>query len=121
MLDEHGFGGEYGRGWQGRDSWQSDAGGYASFMVQEFKSTADAIAFDEESVRRACQDAKNTFTIPDVPGAMGLSLRGSAPPVDEEITFVRGPRRYIVTLSLRHHSDYQGIARMASLENEVAR
>ncbi len=117
MLDGHGFQAGYIRSWTSERSWQDPDGGAVVLYVYEFASTEDALAFDEESVRRACAHAENTFTLHNAfMGAMGLSMREVNAPVTEEV-FVRGPRRYVVSLELARHTDFGRIADLAEREH----
>ena len=122
MFSEHGFTGGYDRGWQGNGAANTGGAGAVEFYVYEFASTDDALAFHETSLRNACQDAKNTFTIPDMPSVVGLSLRLSFPEVQEEASFVLGPRVYFVPLSQdRHDEGYHRVVELVRIGRKFAR
>ena len=121
MFEGHGYVAGYLRTWHSGQSSSTPSGGVALAYVQEFASTDDAIAFDEESWARACDRAAATFTVSGVDGATGVSLRDAGAQVDEEVTFVRGPRRYIVILQLSKHFDYDRIREIAQAQAGFAR
>jgi hypothetical protein len=122
MFSNHGFTGGYDRGWQGEGAASTGGAGAVEFYVYEFASTEDALVFHETSLRNACQDTKNTFTIPDVPSVVGLSMRLSFPEFQEEASFVLGPRVYFVPLSQDHHDEgYHRVVELTRIATKVAR
>jgi hypothetical protein len=122
MFSEHGFTGGYDRGWQGQGAANTGGAGAVEFYVYEFASTDHALAFHETSLRNACQDTRNTFTIPDMSSVVGLSLRLSFPEVQEEASFVLGPRVYFVPLSQDHHDEgYHRVVELTRIGKKVAR
>jgi hypothetical protein len=122
MFQEHGFTGGYDRGWQGKGAANTNGEGAVEFYVYEFASTDDALAFHERSLRNACQDTKHTFTIPDLPSVVGLSLRLSFPEFQEEASYVLGPRVYFVPLSQDHHDEgYHRVVELLRMGRKVAR
>lgn len=121
MVQDHGFKAGYVRGWTSSQSWQTPDGWAVVLWVWELASVNDAVAFDEESLRNGCQQTRSTFTVPGVRGATGISLRHTGSPVAEEMSFVRGPRRYVVSLELAVHDGYDRPVELARREDVVAR
>jgi hypothetical protein len=122
MFADHGFTGGYDRGWQGKGAASTGGAGAVEFYVYEFASTDDAIAFHETSLRNMCQDTKHTFTIPDMPSVVGLSMRLSFPEFQEEASYVLGPRVYFVPLSQDHHDEgYHRVVELTRMGKKVAR
>jgi hypothetical protein len=79
--------------------------GFARAEVYEFDTPASAVASLTQHLRSRCQDTAATFTIPGLPDAVGISVRGSVPLVADEVLFVRGPRRYLVVRGMKAASD----------------
>lgn len=98
MMEQYGFKEGYERDFIAPNSWRGD--GFVATYVFELRSPEDAVQFDDESLRRRCQSTKETFSVSEVRGLIGLSTRGSAPPVEDQVSFVRGPRRYVVIRGL---------------------
>jgi hypothetical protein len=88
--------------------------GFARAQVYEYNSPAAALASVTQHVMSRCQDTASTFTIPSLPDAVGISVRSSSPRVSDEVLFVRGPRRYLITRGMNAstdgHRDIAGLA-----------
>jgi hypothetical protein len=121
MLDRFGWRAGYARSWTSERSWQVPDGAAVVVLVYEFGSVENAVAFDEESAKRACQQTKNTFTLPTLRGELGLSIRDMNAPVTEEVTFVRGARRYVIGLELARHTDYDRVYDLVEKADLLAR
>lgn len=113
MMEQFGFKEGYERDFIAPNSWRGN--GFIATYVFELSSPEDAVQFDNESLRRRCQSTKETFSVPEVRGLIGLSTRGSAPPVEDQVSFIRGPRRYVVIRGLGQppltHSEAADLAR----------
>lgn len=118
--DLAGFVAGYSRSFIAPESWRGE--GFVTFEVYEFRTSAAAVDSLEQRLRFRCEDTAQTFMVSEVPDAVGASLRGSAPPVEETILFVRGNRRYLVERGLgeppRNHD--QAIA-LAVAASQIAR
>jgi hypothetical protein len=77
--------------------------GFARAEVYEFNTPASAVASLTDHLRSRCQDTAETFTIAGMPDAVGISVRGSS--VEDEVLFVRGPRRYLIVRGTKAASD----------------
>jgi hypothetical protein len=75
--------------------WQSDAGGVLQVEVLQFDSHAHAIDFQDWIIYASCSNADDVFAAPDVPGSIGLRLIWSNGDISEQVSFVRGSRRYL--------------------------
>jgi len=123
-LQSHGIDG----GWL--RIWFADAGNVrtddaqgAFVKIYELRSTADAIAVDDDVMTDPvfCPYIKSMFLVPEIPGAIGLIDEGANFAHEERVTWVRGPRRYEVSLSGISVKPYDGIRTLADLEQSFAK
>ncbi len=94
LFVRHRFESGYARTWIGPGSWTTpDGRGAATVNAYEFRSAADAEAFDHDVAEHACALASEVFLLEGVPGSIGMQLRHNGM-VEETVTFVRGTRRF---------------------------
>jgi hypothetical protein len=79
--------------------------GFLTVEVYEFETPDAAVASLEQHLMSRCEDTAETFTIAALPDAVGISVRGSAPPVEDDVLFVRGQRRYLIRRGLAEPPD----------------
>jgi hypothetical protein len=120
MVSDHGFVAGFERRWTSGAQRTMD-GADVRIDVYEFESIADALAFDEESVQNGnfCPYVSDTFLIPSVPGATGVHDDATCA-VCLQVTFVRGPRRFVVSHTIAEFRGYEDVARIAGAQAAVA-
>ena len=87
VLRHGGFRRAYARRWEG--SWVE---------VVEFDSHREALAFHTWANRFSCVYSDAAFAVPQVAGSSGLRILYSSGRVQERVSFVRGSRRYAVSV-----------------------
>ena len=97
----------------------SQPGGFLEY-VHEFWSVDGALSFDEGATRNACLYGGSVFEIPGVAGAIGQRFRNGGQ-YALRATFVKGKRRYTVTLLTSTLMPTQEIAPAARFAAAVAR
>lgn len=83
----------------------SSRDGFIVAQVYEFESPAAARLSLVQHVSARCADTAATFSIEGHPDAAGISVRAAVPPVQDEVLFVRGPRRYLIARLMQEASD----------------
>jgi hypothetical protein len=78
--------------------WRAETGEVLQAEVLQFGSHTDAIAFQGWTIRASCPNATAVFTVDDVPGSIGLALRWAGGDASEQVSFVRGSRRYLAAV-----------------------
>lgn len=66
--------------------------------VFQFSSRGNAVAFETYASRYACEFSTEAFSITEVPGSIGLRIRYRDGTIADQLSFVRGERRYLVSL-----------------------
>jgi hypothetical protein len=97
--DLAGFEQGYSRTFIARGSYNS-GDGFVTVEVYQFETAESAVASLEQHLRSRCGETASTFTIAAVPDAVGISVRGTAPPAEDDVLFVRGQRRYLIRRGL---------------------
>jgi hypothetical protein len=104
-LRHGGFRRAYVRRWEG--SWVE---------VVEFDSHREALAFHLWANRFSCVYSDSAFAVPQVAGSSGLRILYSSGQVQERVSFVRGSRRYAVSVDTMgpppDHSEIDDLARL---------
>jgi hypothetical protein len=96
--------------------------GFVTVEVYEFETPEAAVASLEQHLMSRCQDTAETFTIAALPDAVGISVRGSAPPAEDDVLFVRGQRRYLIRRGLaRAPENHVEAAELAIAGSALAR
>jgi len=107
VLRRYGYVGGYRRDW-------SSNGRLMSVFAYQFSSAGNAQAFDVYAAESVCPYGTETFTFSDLSGATGLRLRTLTGGIAEQVSFVRGTRRFVVGLTfggpLPGHEDVQRLA-----------
>ena len=110
VLRRYGYVGGY------RRDWMSN-GRLMSVFAYQFSSARNAQAFDVYANESVCPYGTETFNFPDLPGATGLRLRTATGGIAEQMSFVRGARRFVVGLTfggpLPGHDDIHTLAAAA--------
>jgi hypothetical protein len=109
QLGIHGFRGAYHR------EFRTDDGFVISSAVYEFSSVANAVDFQAYANRYACVFSNEAFAGPAPGDGVGLQIRyGQGSPIVEQVSWVRGPRRYIIALDFpARPADHSTIRRLA--------
>lgn len=77
-------------------TWETPDGRAIDVEVQQFATAAGAAAFDRSMVTHACGYSNTAFEAPG--GGVGLQIRyGSGDPIHEQISWVVGARRLLVS------------------------
>jgi hypothetical protein len=115
-LEDHGF---Y-MGWN-RIRYNMDISYEVS--VHQFQSAGQARSFHLEAARWECTSAVEAYEVDWLPGAAGLRIQGTASELlGEEISFVRGSRRYVVgAWGAGDEIDRDNLMEVLRLVDEVAR
>ena len=71
---------------------------YAAVEVLRFGSHAGALGFQHWIIHGSCVNATRVFAVDDMPGSVGLQLIWGNQDVSEQVSFVRGPNRYLVSI-----------------------
>jgi hypothetical protein len=87
-YEQDGFVDEFRRRW--------GTGGTAE--VTEFRNHQAALDFNEWANRFSCRYSDQAFRVGDVPGSIGLRINYSSGQVQERVSFVRGRRRFAVSI-----------------------
>lgn len=93
VLRRYGYVGGYRRDW-------TSGGALLTAFVYQFSSPANAAAFDTYANTYVCAFGAETFRVAEVPGAIGSRIPGTAGSVLEQVSFVRGDRRFLVGRSI---------------------
>lgn len=105
MLRHDGFRRAYVRRWE--SSWVE---------VVEFDSHREALAFHTWANRFSCVYSDAAFAVPQVAGSSGLRILYSSGRVQERVSFVRGSRRYAVSVDTigppPDHTEVDDLARL---------
>jgi len=111
MLRHNGFRRAYVRRWE--SSWVE---------VVEFDSHEEALAFHVWANRFSCVYSDAAFAVPDVAGSSGLRILYSSGRVQERVSFVRGSRRYAVSVgTMGPPPDHTEVDDLARLTNRYAK
>jgi hypothetical protein len=76
----------------------------AMVEVVEFQTAEDALNFQTFAIGMGCQFANGAFEV-DVPQSIGLQVRSNPTTIVEQVSFVRGSRRYYAQVCMT--PDYQ--------------
>jgi len=105
VLRHGGFRGAYVRRWE--SSWVE---------VVEFDSHREALAFHVWANRFSCVYSDTAFAVPQVAGSSGLRILYRSGRVQERVSFVRGSRRYAVSVDTMgpppDHTEVDDLARL---------
>jgi hypothetical protein len=66
--------------------------------VLQFDSHAHAIGFQDWIIYASCPNATEAFAVPGVPGSIGLRLLWPSGDISDQVSFVRGSRRYLAAV-----------------------
>ena len=66
--------------------------------VLQFASHADAMEFQDWIIYASCPNASAAFPVEATEGSVGLALRWSDGDFSEQVSFVRGSRRYLAAV-----------------------
>lgn len=69
----------------------------AATEVLRFGSHAGALGFQHWIIHASCRYASDVFAVSGLPGSIGLRLRWENGDVSEQVSFVRGPYRYLAS------------------------
>jgi hypothetical protein len=83
---------------QGLERWWAATYGVAGAQVLRFGSHADALRFQHWIIHGSCVNATRVFAVDGVSGSIGLRLIWSGSDVSEQVSFVRGPYRYLASI-----------------------
>jgi hypothetical protein len=78
--------------------WQADEGWILQAEVLQFPDHAHALAFQDWIVSASCLNARGAFTVEGVSGSVGLRLYWENGDISEQVSFVRGSRRYLAAI-----------------------
>jgi hypothetical protein len=108
VLRRYGYVGGYRRDW-------ASGGRILTVFAYQFASARDADAFDVYANESACPYALQSFMFADLAGATGLRVRTSDGGDAEQVSFVRGTRRFLAGITfggpLPGHDDVHTLAR----------
>ncbi len=120
-LSDYGFTDAYERGWEGVGAVNAGGAGAVAFDVYEFSSIEEALRFQEDAAKSACQDAQATYTFVDMPYAVGQAILAAYPYAQYEVSFVLGPRVYFPGFAFTDFTKYDDSAYVARVGRAVAR
>jgi hypothetical protein len=78
--------------------WNHSSGFVALSQVLQFSTHSGAIAFQEWIIGGSCYNSHDVFRSDAAPGSIGLQIWWSNGDRSEQISFVRGPRRYLISI-----------------------
>lgn len=109
QLEIHGFREAFHR------EFRTDDGSVISSTVYEFSTVPNAVDFQAYANRYACVFANEAFAGPAPHDGVGLQIRyGNPDQIVEQVSWVRGPRRYVIALGfLGRPPDHSAIMRLA--------
>jgi hypothetical protein len=73
--------------------WASPSEGEEVFI---FSTHKDALAFQAWASGQSCGYSSLAFSLPHVPGSVGFRIQYASGGYSDQVSFVRGPRRYLV-------------------------
>ena len=93
----------------------------AGARVFQFSSPANAFAFHAYAARYACVFSNDAYTVPAIAGSIGLEIRYRDGRITDQISFVRGTRRYLVWFSYpRRPASHQDATELAQRQAQIA-
>jgi hypothetical protein len=78
--------------------WDLDPGPIAEAQVLQFATHEDALSFQDRVVFGSCHSSREAFDVAGIEGTIGLQIWWSNGDVSEQVSFVRGSRRYLVSI-----------------------
>jgi hypothetical protein len=78
--------------------WNHSSGFVALSQVLQFSTHRGAIAFQEWIIGGSCYNSHDVFRSDAAPGSIGLQIWWSNGDRSEQVSFVRGPRRYLISI-----------------------
>jgi hypothetical protein len=78
--------------------WNHSSGFVALSQVLQFSTHSGAIAFQEWIIGGSCYNSHEVFRSDAAPGSIGLQIWWSNGDRSEQVSFVRGPRRYLISI-----------------------
>jgi hypothetical protein len=82
----------------GLERWWSGSYTVAGAQVLRFGSHAGALGFQHWIIHASCMNASRVFAVAGISGTIGLQINWSDGDVSEQVSFVRGPYRYLVSV-----------------------
>lgn len=93
QLQEAGFVAGYRRWW-----FRLPSGPMIGLQVFDFRTHAGALTFQHWIVHASCTSSSDVFTLDEVAGGIGQHIEWSDGSQSDQISFVRGTRRYLVSV-----------------------
>jgi hypothetical protein len=78
--------------------WDIDPGPIAEAAVLQFADHAGAVKYQDDLTYGSCTSSRDSFPAPEVAGSVGLQIWWSDGDISEQVSFVRGSRRFIVSI-----------------------
>ena len=121
LLRDHSFRGSVAR------LWHTPQGLRLEHQIYEFGSPRDAQSFEVHAATYTCRFANSAWRadLPHPSGGfsmgLGFQVRHRAAAIVEQISWVRGTRRHVISVGLpevpKHHGQIAGLARLASVRD----
>lgn len=109
----------YDQGWS--RIWEDAEGEFVISYAYDFASPEGALDYDRYANEYVCQFSDSVFTLADVPDAIGQQIPYLEGTIAEQVTFVRGNRRYYIDLRQSEvPNSREPIARLVQLIPAIA-
>ena len=97
--------------------WALSGGGTLQAEVLQFPSHGDALAFQDWVIGGSCTNASDVFAVAGDPTAVGLRIDWPGGDISDQVSFVRGSRRYLAGVRMGDAPDRDLVL---SIERDVA-
>jgi hypothetical protein len=102
-------------------NWDLPDGAIAQVQVYEFATPQGALAFQRFAVGGSCGASRDVFAPRSVARAVGLQIWWADGDESEQVSFVRGTRRYLATVRAPIVPDRELVLRLTARLSETAR
>jgi hypothetical protein len=100
---------------------ERESGDVVDLQVLEFRTHAGALAYQRSAIgENSCGSSTESFSIPDVPNSIGLQIHRHTGDLSEQVSFVRGPYRFVMAITGGTLPERFHVARVSSLLDREA-